>query len=186
MVRDQPKISIRGDKWQNLFTLKNRLLHFKQMLYDYKYIHLGKTVYIWRSFTSHRLYRTHGWKLMSSRRRGLMKDKVKSGIPLSLIRQSICNKKRGAQILSSEFCFWVNWTLNSLSEIDNMYILSTLHQFLFMCEKFSWGSREPCRHKYFSLRTSPQMSCLLIFLIIYILIVKTNHRKPVYLWQLVK
>lgn len=138
MVRDQPKVSIRGDKWQNLFTLKNRLLHFKQMLYDYKYIHLGKTVYIWRSFTSHRLYRTHGWKLMSSRRRGLMKDKVKSGIPLSLIRQSICNKKRGAQILSSEFCFWVNWTLNSLSEIDISHcepVLKCLVYLFYLCNK---------------------------------------------------
>lgn len=66
--------------------------------------------------TSHRLYRTHGWKLMSSRRRGLMKDKVKSGIPLSLIRQSIWNNKGGTPIL----WFWnfvYEWNYNNQSEI---------------------------------------------------------------------
>lgn len=39
--------------------------------------------------TSQRLNRTQGWKLTSSSSRGLTKDSVKSGIPLSLIRQSI-------------------------------------------------------------------------------------------------
>jgi len=39
--------------------------------------------------TSQRLNRTQGWKLTSSSSRGLTNDSVKSGIPLSLIRQSI-------------------------------------------------------------------------------------------------
>ena len=41
--------------------------------------------------TSHLLNLMHGWKLTSSRSRGLMNERVRSGIPLNLIKQSIWN-----------------------------------------------------------------------------------------------
>lgn len=43
------------------------------------------------NLTSHRLNRTQGWKLTSSRRRELIKDNVRSGMPVSFIKQSIWN-----------------------------------------------------------------------------------------------
>ena len=42
--------------------------------------------------TSHLLKRTQGWKLTSSNNRGFINERVRSGIPLNLIQQSIWNK----------------------------------------------------------------------------------------------